>query len=362
MSNRPLGFATRAIQGVTPANCATTPIHLGVTNHGDYTRDANPTLAVFEQTMCELEGGAGAIAAASGMAAISQTLMSLLKSGSRLVIHRCVYTSVMQWIEGEVPALGVDCVWTDMRDLESLERILADGADVVYTEMLANPNLDIVDIEAVGKLAHGAGAKLVVDNTFVSPYLSRPLEYGADVVVHSATKFLSGHGDVLGGVITCKDAELAERIRFVMTLYGGVMSPFNAYLILRGLKTLALRMEAATKSAQAIAQLLHDHPAVEFVRYPGLADTRGHDIAQRLMLRPGGLMSFLPVGGRDAADRFAAAVKVARNEVSLGDAQTLLGVCPGWEPAGIEAGLTRISAGLEDIDDLLADIQQALEQ
>ena len=355
------GFATRAIQAVTPPECATPPIHMGVTNFGEYTRDSNPTLAVFERAMMELEGGAGAIATACGMAAIAQTLMSLLKSGSKLVIHRCVYTSVMQWVEGEVPNLGVDCVWTDMRDLAGLEAILADGADVVYTELTANPNMDIIDIEAVVKLAHAAGAKLVVDNTFTSPYLHRPLEWGADVVVHSATKYLSGGGDVLGGIITTADAELAERIRFVMTLHGGVMSPMNAYLLIRGLKTLALRMEAATKNAIAIAELLEAHPKVEFVRYPGLASTRGHEITERLMLRPGGMMAFLPVGGLDAAYRFAKALTVVRNEVSLGDALSLAGVCPGWEPAGIEAGLIRISAGLENVEDLLADITQALD-
>jgi methionine-gamma-lyase len=360
MSDAIRGFATRAIQAVTPPECATPPIYMGVTNFGEYTRDSNPTLSVFESAMMELEGGAGAISTACGMAAIAQTLMSFLTSGSKLVIHRCVYTSVMQWIEGEVPKLGVECVWVDMRDLDALKEALKDGADVVYTELLANPNMDIIDIEAVAVLAREAGAKLVVDNTFTSPYLHRPLEWGADVVVHSATKYLSGCGDVLGGVITTADAELAKRIRFVMTLYGGVISPIHAYLLMRGIKTLALRMEAATRNAAAIAELLEGHPKVEFVRYPGLASTRGHEIASRLMLRPGGLLAFRPVGGLDAAYRFAKALTVVRNEVSLGDAQSLAGVCPGWEPAGIEAGLIRISAGLENVEDLLADIEQAL--
>ena len=354
------GFATRVVRAANVDDCSSVPIYLGVTNQGEYTRDWNPTLNVLAQAMAELECGRSAIAAASGMAAITQTLLALLNQGDRVLAHRCIYTSTAQFFWEVLNRFGVTVDLTDLRDLAALPEALGDGTALVYGETITNPNMEIFDIRAVADIAHQAGAKMVIDNTFASAYLCRPLELGADVVVQSATKYLSGHGDVLGGVTVCRDEEIARQIHHVMTIHGGALSPVNAAMILRGLKTLPVRMDAHCRSARKLAEWLERHPKVTRVRYPGLPDDTEHATAARQMDGFSGMLGFHFAGGQAAADAFLTHIALAKPWASLGDVVTLVGVCHEWEPNAIPGAYARVSVGLEDIDDIIADFDQAL--
>ena len=354
------GFATEVVRAANVDDSSSVPIYLAVTNKGEYTRDWNPTLAVLEEAMAKLERGKAAIAAASGMAAITQTLLTLLDQGARMVTHRCMYTSTAQFFWEVLNRFGIEVVIADLRDLGALPDVLGDNTAVVYGETITNPNLEIFDIRAVADIAHRAGAKIVIDNTFASAYLCRPLELGVDVVVQSATKYLSGHGDVVAGVTVCRDEELAKRIRHVMTIHGGALSPFNAALVLRGLKTLPVRMDAHCRNAGKLAEFLGQHPKVTRVRYPGLSDDTEHATASRQMAGFSGMLGFHFADGQGAADAFLTHIKLAKPWTSLGDVQTLVGVCNEWEPNAIPGAYARVSVGLEDVDDIIADFDQAL--
>ena len=387
------GFATRAIHhAYDPAEhqgALVPPLHLSATFAfpsaefgaqcfaGEakgyiYSRIANPTLDLLEQRIATLEQAQAAVAFGSGMGAITATLWTLLSAGDEILVDQTLYGCTFSFLHHGLARFGVTVRHVDMTRPDDLHTAIGPRTKVVYFETPANPNLRLVDIEAVSAIAHAAGALVVVDNTFCSPYLQRPITLGADVVLHSATKYLGGHGDLTAGVLA-SSAELAQRIRLegLKDLTGAVMSPHDAHGILRGLKTLHLRMERHCDNAQAIAEMLQAHPQVAQVHFPGLPDFAQHALARRQMDRFGGMVAFELKGGIAAGRRFMNALQLVTRAVSLGDAETL-----AQHPAsmthstytpeerarhGISEGLVRLSAGLEDRDDILADLQQALD-
>ncbi|OAA29145.1 methionine gamma-lyase [Kosmotoga arenicorallina S304] len=338
-----------------------------------YTRGGNPTINLFEQRMAALEGGADGVAFASGMAAITSVIMSFAKSGDEIIAHRNLYGSAFGTLKHLLPDYGVRTKFVNMTVPEELKEAITENSKVFYLETPTNPSMEIIDLETVVKIASKAGIKVVVDNTFASPYLQRPLEYGVDVVVHSATKYISGHGDAVGGVAVSKDQDYINKLKFgYMCELGGVMSPFNAWLLLRGLKTLPLRMERHASNARKIAHFLVKHPLVERVMYPGLESHPGHEIARKQMKDFGGIVSFDLKGNLERAKSFVENLKLLKLAVSLGDAETLVEI-PALmthrdylEEELIKFGFLkktiRISAGLEHPDDIIADIKQALEK
>lgn len=336
-----------------------------------YTRGNNPSLRLFEERMAALEGGSGAVAFASGMAAISSVLLSLLKPGDRALVHRTLYGSSHSVATVLLPRYGIDCVIGDLTRPEELERLVTQDTRVIYFETPGNPNLDIIDIRRVAGFASARGIKVVVDNTFASPYFQRPLGLGADVVVHSATKYISGHGDVVAGVAVARDPGYLQSLKFdYMCELGGVLSPFNAWLLLRGLKTLGLRMRQHEKNAAAVAARLQAHPAVARVLYPGLPDFPGHALAASQMDGFGGMVSFELHGGLEAATRVVNGLRLFKLAVSLGDCETLVQLPAAMTHRGYnkerlaEFGLTesmiRLSVGIEDIEDILAELDRIL--
>lgn len=336
-----------------------------------YTRGNNPTLRLLEQRMALLEQGADAVAFASGMAAISSVLLSLLKPGDELIAHRVLYGSAHNVITRLLPSYGIKTRLVDLTDNANLQRVLSKKTKAVYFETPANPGLDIIDIEAVSTLAAAAGAKTVVDNTFATPYFQRPLSLGADVVVHSATKYLSGHGDVVAGIAVSSCAEYAARLKFeFMCELGGVLSPFNGWLVLRGLKTLGLRMRQHQQNALEAARWLAAHPRVERVFYPGLESSPGHQLAGKQMSGFGAMLSFDVGPDQSKARSVVEKLQMAKLAVSLGDCETLVEhpfamTHRGYSEEdiaalGLSPGLIRLSVGLEDWRDIIEDLEQAL--
>ncbi len=352
MKNDRQGFATTSIHAGEVDYASSTPIHQGATVDGQYYRSGNPTCAAFEEKVRALEGGTRSVSAACGMAAISQTMLTLLSAGSRLVTHRTTYAWTTELFERDLPRLGVEVVSVDMREPDQLAKALQEKTDVVYFEPLANPSCEIIDSAATIDAGRAAGAVVVVDATWLSPCLFRPLELGADIVIHSATKYLCGHGDALAGVITTRDEELAEELVRVRNVLGGILGPTNAYYLLRGMKTLPIRMRRHCENAGSVAEFLAAHRKVRAVRYPGLPETRGHDLARRQWDGYGGMLSF-DVDRESTHSRFLERVELCRPWVSLGDVGSLV--------TGVrETTRIRMSVGLEDIDDILRDLEQAL--
>lgn len=336
-----------------------------------YTRGNNPTLRVLEEKMAVLEEGAASVAFASGMAAISTTLFSLLKPGDTVITHRTIYGSSYNVITKVLPKYGIQYKMLDLRQTDRLMEEIDEYTKVIYFETPANPNLEILDITEISRIAHEKGLKVVVDNTFATPYLQRPLTLGADVVVHSATKYISGHGDVIAGIAVAKDPDYVQSLKFeYMSEFGGVMSPFNAWLLLRGLKTLGLRMRQHQTNTQAVALYLLEHPKVEKVIYPGLPEFEGHEIAKKQMNGFGGMLSFEVIGGLELSKRVVNNMNLAKLAVSLGDVETLVEhpaamTHRGYpkealEQFGFTESLIRLSIGLEDSADIIADLEQAL--
>jgi methionine-gamma-lyase len=339
-----------------------------------YGRTRNPTQALLEARLASLEGGEAALALASGMGAISATMWTLLNAGDSVVIDRTLYGNTFAFFTKGLSRFDVNVRLADFTDPEALSREVAAAGrvKVLYFETPANPNLRVVDIARVSSLAKSAGALSIVDNTFATPVLQNPLKLGADLVVHSATKYLGGHGDLLGGAVVGRSA-LVERIRGtgLRALTGATLSPLNAFLILRGLKTLEMRMERHSRSALQIAEQLAAHPLVAQVFYPGLESFPQYELARRQMRAPGGLIAFELTGGREAGMAFINRLELVTCAVSLGDAETLV-----QHPAsmthstysaeerkdhGISDNLLRLSVGLENVEDLAADIAQALD-
>uniref|UniRef100_UPI002FD9398E trans-sulfuration enzyme family protein n=1 Tax=Mesotoga prima TaxID=1184387 RepID=UPI002FD9398E len=333
-----------------------------------YTRGGNPTINLFEQRLATLENGVDGVAFSSGMAAISSVVMSFAAAGDSLVAHRNLYGSTFGFLNHLITNYGVKTKFINMTDLNAVEKAITSETKLIYLETPTNPALEIIDIEALAKIAHSNGVKVVVDNTFATPVFQRPLDFGADVVLHSATKYISGHGDVIGGFATSKDFDYVQKLKFgYMCELGGVMSPFNAWLLLRGMKTLGLRMERHERNAREIANFLRNRPEVVKVSYPGFEDHPGHDIASRQMEGFGGIISFELKGPRENAESFVRNLKLIKLAVSLGDAETLVEVpammthrdYPEEElhEFGFSNKTVRISAGLEHYSDLLNDIE-----
>ena len=321
--------------------------------HFHYTRDGNPTTRCLELKLANLEGAESAVATASGMAAISATLLHLLGGGGHLIASRDLYGTTTELLEQDLPSLGATVSLVDCCDLAAVEAQVTDRTRAILVESFSNPRLRVADLGALAKLTRDRGIALVVDNTFLSPAVLRPIEFGADIVIHSATKYLSGHGNVLGGVVCGTRAQIAE-IRSKLSRLGGTMSPFSAWLLLTGIKTLPLRIERHSTNAAALAALLASHPAVEAVHYPGLASHPQHDIARRLVGdRYGGTLSFSMRGCDDAIRVLLRALTIPTIAVSLGNTATLI-----WPMIG--SNLVRVSVGLEDWADLEADFTAAL--
>ena len=336
-----------------------------------YSRISNPTLALLEQRMASLEGGEAGLALASGMGAITSTLWTLLRPGDELIVGRTLYGCTFAFLHHGIGEFGVKIRHVDLNDLQALKAAITPQTRMIYCETPANPTMQLVDIAALAEAVRGHDLTVVVDNTYCTPYLQRPLELGADLVVHSATKYLSGHGDITAGLVVGRKA-LVDRIRLegLKDMTGAVLSPHDASLLMRGIKTLALRMDRHCANAQQIAEFLLAQPQVELIRYPGLACFPQHELASRQMRLPGGMIAFELKGGIEAGRRFMNALQLFARAVSLGDAESLAQhpasmTHSSYTPKeraeqGISEGLVRLSVGLEDIEDLLADVQQAL--
>ena len=340
-----------------------------------YTRLGNPTVSVLENKVAALECGEACVAAASGMGAISSALWTIAGAGKHILADGTLYGCTFALLNHGMSRYGVEVSFVDTSDLAAVKAALKENTCAVYLETPANPNLKIADIAAVAEIAHtyNPDIKVVCDNTFASPALQNPLTLGADVVVHSATKYLNGHGDVIAGFVVGKADFIGEvRMFGLKDMTGAVMDPFAAYLILRGLKTLEIRMERHCANAKAIAEFLDQHPAVEKVYYPGLKNHVGHDIAVRQMKDFGGMLSFEVKGGRAAGTKLVNALHLITVAVSLGDAETLIEHPASMThstyteeelaASGIPGGLIRLSAGLENAEDIIADLEQALAQ
>jgi methionine-gamma-lyase len=338
-----------------------------------YSRLGNPTVRALEDAVARLEGGAAALSYASGMGAINGLLLGLLSAGDHVIAQRCLYGGTYALLTDLAARWGVEVTYVSGSDPEEVRRAVRPGTRLLYLETIANPTTRVSDLPALIAAATEAGVPSAVDNTFASPLLCRPIEYGADVVIHSATKYLAGHADVLGGIAVFKDRELYGRIRHYAVEQGAITDPFAAWLTLRGLQTMPLRIERQSASALDLAGRLAAHPAVAAVRHPALAGHPDHAVARRLLPRGGGgVVSFDLAGGREAGRAFIEAVRLAALTASLGDVKTLV-MHPAstshrqldaaaLDAAGIGPGTVRMSVGIEHVEDLWADLEQALEQ
>lgn len=335
-----------------------------------YGRNTNPTVAVFEEKLRLLEGAEAATSFSTGMAAISNTLFTLLRPGERVVSVKDTYGGTNKIFTEFLPHWHVEATLCDTTDHDAIEAEIAKGCKVVYLETPTNPTLKVLDLARLAKAGHAVGATVVVDNTFATPINSNPLALGADLVLHSATKFLGGHADALGGIV-CGSKALVERIYHYREITGATLDPMSAYLLLRGMKTLHLRVRQQNESALRIAQFLQAHPFVKSVFYPGLESHEGHEIAKRQMRGFGGVMSFTTHGDFDTIRSFLPRLKLAHRAANLGAVETVAGPpattshveCTAEERAamGIPETLIRYSVGIEDTDDLIADLTQALD-
>lgn len=336
-----------------------------------YTRLGNPTTDALEKKLAVLERGEAGLATASGISAITTTLLTLCQQGDHIVSASAIYGCTHAFLSHSMPKFGINVSFVDSANPEEIRAAMRPETKVVYIETPANPTLSLVDIETVAGIAHQQGAVLVVDNTFMSPYCQQPLQLGADIVVHSVTKYINGHGDVIGGIIVGKQ-EFIDQARFVglKDITGGCMSPFNAWLTLRGVKTLGIRMERHCENAMKIARFLEGHPSITHVYYPGLSSHPQYELGQRQMSLPGGIISFEIAGGLEAGRRMINSVELCLLAVSLGDTETLIQhpasmthspVAPEERlKAGITDGLIRLSVGLEDPEDIINDLEHAI--
>ena len=378
---RHLGFATRAIHAGQPPDPRTgavaVPIYqtstyvqkgLGEPAEFEYARVQNPTRTALEENMASLESGVTGHAFASGMAAISG-LMTLLKAGDHAVVSRNVYGGTYRYFTRLLEPYNLSFSWVDTCDLAAVEAAITPKTRMVYVETPTNPVMDIADIAAIADIAHKRGAWLAVDNTFLSPYLQRPLELGADFVLHSTTKFLNGHSDSIGGVLVSAHKEQGEWFAFVQKSEGAVLSPFDSFLILRGIKTLPVRMDRHEQNARQIVDFLLRHPKVRKVLYPGLPDHPGHEIQKRQASGFGSMIS-IEMGSYASAKSLLDRMRVMSFAESLGGVESLISHPASMTHASVPAeqraklgltdGLVRLSVGIENVEDLLADLDQAL--
>ncbi|MEM7142831.1 MAG: cystathionine gamma-synthase [Actinomycetota bacterium] len=375
------GFETRAIRAgqpheptsgavVTPISLATTFVQedVGVHRGFEYSRTGNPTRAALQACLASLEGAAHGLAFASGMAA-EDTLLRTLSPGDHIVLGNDAYGGTFRLISAVVAPMGIEWSAADLTDPASLAAAMRPETKVVWAETPTNPLLTVVDLAAIAEIAHAGGALFVVDNTFATPYLQQPLSLGADVVVHSTTKYCGGHSDVVGGFLALNDDDLADRLAYLQNAVGAIGSPFDNYLTLRGLKTLAVRMDRHCASAEAVVELLQSRPEVSQVLYPGLPDHPGHAAATTQMKKFGGMVSFRVTAGKDAATRLAASTQVFSLAESLGAVESLI-EHPGamthasaaGSPLEVPDDLIRLSVGIESLDDLLGDLSDAFDR
>ncbi len=375
------GFETRAIHAgqphdpvsgavVVPISPATTfaQQEVGVHRGYEYSRTGNPTRSALQACLSSLEGAAHGLAFASGMAA-EDTLLRTLLPGDHVILGNDAYGGTYRLVSAVVAPVGVTWTAVDLTDVDALASAMTPSTRMVWAETPTNPLLTVIDIDAVAEVTHASGALLVVDNTFATPYLQQPLSLGADVVVHSTTKYCGGHSDVVGGFLALDDDELAAKLEYLQNAVGAVGSPFDNFLTTRGLKTLPVRMDRHCDNAAAVVELLIDHPRVAEVLWPGLPTHPGHDVAARQMSGFGGMVSLRLSGGRDAAMRFAASTKVFTLAESLGAVESLI-EHPGamthasaaGSPLEVPEDLVRLSVGLESKVDLIDDLSLALDQ
>lgn len=339
-----------------------------------YSRLGNPTTAVFEEKIAALEGGEAAVATSSGIGAITSTLWTLLKAGDHVIADKTLYGCTFAYLNHGVVKFGVEVDFIDTSDLELVRKTMKSNTRVVYLETPANPNMKVVDIKAVAEIAHtNPNTLVVVDNTFATPFCQRPLELGCDVVVHSVTKYLNGHGDVIAGVVISKK-EIIDQVRLVgvKDMTGSVLGPTEAFYIIRGMKTFELRMRRHCENAMKVAEYLEAHDKIEKVYYPGLKSHDGYEVASKQMDAFGGILAFELKGGFEAGKTLLNNVKMAALAVSLGDAETLIQHPASMThspytkeerlAAGITDGLVRLSVGLENIEDIIADLEYGLAQ
>ena len=376
-----MGFSTDAIhKGQEPdplTGAVTTPIYqtstyampaFGETKGYDYARTINPTRTALETNLAALEGGAGATAFSSGMAGIS-AVMTLLKAGQHAVVSRMVYGGTYRLFEQILTRYDLSFSWVDTSQPSTIEAAIRPETRMLYIETPTNPVLEVSDLKEAARIAREHDLILVVDNTFMTPYLQRPLELGADIVLHSTTKYLNGHSDGVGGAVIVKEAKTDEWMKFVQNSVGAILSPFDCFLVLRGIKTLAVRMDRHEASARKIADYLADAPGIEKVYYPGLTSHPQHELQQRQASGFGGMIAF-EIGSLEAAGRFLSRLRIVKLAESLGGVESLAchpasmthGSIPEAERVaeGVTDGLVRISVGIEDVEDLLGDIDQAL--
>jgi cystathionine beta-lyase/cystathionine gamma-synthase len=342
-------FATRAVFDEA-GTASAFPIYQATAVDGHYIRAANPSVQAFEEKVAYLEGGTSCVATSSGMSAITQCLLGLLQAGDRIVAHKELFVGVQTFFDDFLTRLGIEVTQVDFRDSARLDEALSRPTRAVYFEPVVNPTLEVINPTHAIAAAARVDAYSILDNTMLTPYLYRPLTAGADVVIHSSTKYLAGHGDALGGVVSFRDAGLAAAVHKSRRILGGMPSPFNVFLTMRGLKSLAVRMERHCESAATVAARLAQHPSVEGIRYPGLAGSRNHAVASSFLAKFGGLISLVP-SDRFNWSRFCAALTLCRSRMSFGDASTLV---------QFHAGQVRISVGLEDPKDIVGDLEQAL--
>ncbi|MBD0372297.1 MAG: cystathionine gamma-synthase [Pyrinomonadaceae bacterium] len=378
-----MGFATTAIHaGQEPdeaTGSVTVPIYqtstyaqetLGKHKGFEYARTQNPTRLALERNLAALEGAKFGYAFASGMAAIDATLR-LVKAGEHVIVSDNTYGGTFRLFSRILSNYNIEFDFVDTSDITKVEAAIRTNTRMVFVETPTNPVMIVTDLQAVSDVAHRAGARVVCDNTFMSPYLQRPLDFGVDIVVHSTTKYLNGHSDGVGGIVVLNDEEDAEWLAFVQNSVGAILSPFDSWLVLRGTKTLALRMEQHDRSGRAVAAFLEEHPKVQKIYYPGSLSHRQHDLAKRQQKGFGGMVAF-DVGSLENARIVFESVKLCTLAESLGGVETLIShpatmthasVLPETRARlGITEGLVRISVGIEDTDDIIADLDQALEK
>lgn len=378
-----MGFSTTAIHaGQEPdptTGAVSVPIYqtstyaqegLGKHKGFEYARTQNPTRSALERNIAALEGARFGFAFASGMAAID-TVLRLVQAGEHVIVSDNTYGGTFRLFDRILSNYGIEFSFVDTSEAGQVEAALRPNTSMVYVETPTNPVMVVTDLQAVSAIAHRAGARVVCDNTFLSPYLQRPLEFGVDIVLHSTTKYLNGHSDGIGGVVVLNDEQDAAALAFVQNSVGAILSPFDSWLVLRGTKTLALRMEQHDRAGRAVAAFLEEHPKIVKLYYPGSLSHRQHDLAKRQQRGFGGMVSF-DVGSLERARTVLESVRLCTLAESLGGVETLIShpatmthasVLPETRARiGITDGLVRISVGLEDVDDILADLDQALEK
>lgn len=390
MDSKNAGFNTKLIHEGGLEDCmgsAVTPIYQTSTfqfenaEHGAkcfsgesdgfiYTRIGNPTIRDLEQTVASLENGYDGIATSSGMAAINIIYLAYLGAGDHMISTNAVYGPSRGIMETLYPKYNIESSYIDTSDPKLVEDSIRPNTKIIYIETPANPTMLISDIEAVSKIAKKHNIPLVVDNTFCSPYLQKPLDLGADVVLHSMTKFINGHADIVAGMIVTKTEEHYKKLRYVMVNVGCNMDPLQSYLVRRGIKTLGIRIDRAQDNARKVAKFLDEHPQVEWIKYPGLKSHEQYDLASRQMSGPGSMISFGLKGGFEAGKNMMDKVKLALLAVSLGGIETLIQHPASMthskiskekkDLAGITDDLVRLSVGIEDVDDIIADLDQAM--